>query len=164
MTMLLDNKKYGEFLKVCSSLNKKLNVIPVLFGSLGLEVLTQYDFNADDIDLLVPEDYHNKSWTRLKTLIESLSYEFVDLHEQEFKKKGVKLAFGVEESLQEFADVNFETLVIIEDENARFKLLNAVEYLRVYKASYKDSYRRDKNNGKDMDKITYLEKHLKSTF
>ncbi len=49
---------------------------------------------------------------------------------------------------------------IIEDEKAKFKLLNFGEYLKVYKASYKDSYRRDKNNGKDMDKIIYLESLL----
>ena len=156
--MLIDKNKYREFLRVCISMNKKLNIVPVLFGSLGLEVLTQHDFYADDIDVLVPGVFHDQSWDKLKRIIESLGFEFVDLHEHEFKKENIKLAFGIEESLLEFADVDFNTLEIIKDENAKYKLLNAEEYLRVYKASYEDSYIRDKNNGKDMEKIIYLEK------
>lgn len=159
--MLLGKNKYNEFLVVCRTMNTKLDIVPVLFGSLGLEVLSKHDFDADDIDVLVPGVYHDKSWEELKTEIENLNFEFVDLHEHEFKKKDIKLAFGIEESLFDFVGVNCYKLNIIEDERAKYKLLNLEEYLRVYKASYKDSYRRDKNNRKDMDKIIYIENLLK---
>ena len=155
--MLINNDKYVEFLKVCKKLNTELQIIPVLFGSLGLEVLCRENFNADDIDVLVPNKYLDSFWDDFKKLIEENEYVFIDLHEHEFIKGNIKLAFAAEESLVDFADVDYHNLNIINDEGSKYKLLNSQEYLRVYKKSYKDSYRRDKNNGKDKDKIEFLE-------
>lgn len=160
--MLSQKNKYNEFIEVCRIINEKLGVTPVLFGSLGLEVLTSSDFYADDIDVLVPEIYLNNNWGKLKKVVEKLGYIFIDLHEHEFKKNDVKLAFGVEESLIDFADVDYGKLEIIRDGSARFKLLDPNEYLKVYNKSYKDSYRRDKNNGKDRIKIKFLEEYIKN--
>ena len=47
--------KKKEFLYVAESLNKKLDIVPLLFGSLGLEQRLHTNLNADDIDILIPE-------------------------------------------------------------------------------------------------------------
>jgi hypothetical protein len=39
-------------------------------------------------------------------------------------------------------------------------LLTLKQYLEVYEVSTKDGYRRNKNNNKDMEKITLIKKHL----
>jgi hypothetical protein len=152
------DKKYEMFILMCKTLNKEFNITPILFGSLGLEVLSGYDFNADDIDVLIPGIYLDEKWNLIRIIVESLGYRFKDLHEHEFIKNNVKLAFGIEESLLDFANINWRKLKSINDFGAKYKLLNYSEYLMVYKQSYQDSYRRDKNNGKDLSKIEYLEK------
>ncbi|WP_424580088.1 hypothetical protein [Virgibacillus halodenitrificans] len=49
-----------------------------------------------------------------------------------------------------------EDLEIHQEEDAKFYLLTPKQYLRVYEASYKDSYRAENNNHKDFRKIKYL--------
>ena len=48
--------KFNCFLQNAEMLNNKFNIVPLLYGSLGLEVLTKSSLNADDIDILVPEE------------------------------------------------------------------------------------------------------------
>lgn len=45
---------YQEFLQVTKVLNERLAIVPVLYGSLGLEKVTQLNFSPQDIDILVP--------------------------------------------------------------------------------------------------------------
>lgn len=47
--------KFDFFLQNAEMLNNKFNIIPLLYGSLGLEVLTNSSLNADDIDILIPQ-------------------------------------------------------------------------------------------------------------
>ena len=48
-------EKFSEFLKIAKQLNK-LGITPLLMGSLGLEQVTQKDWQARDIDIHVPSD------------------------------------------------------------------------------------------------------------
>lgn len=49
-----------------------------------------------------------------------------------------------------------EELARIEEENASFYLPTAEQFLKIYLASSKDSYRNENNNDKDFAKIEYL--------
>ena len=44
-----------EFLRIAKELNKR-KITPLLMGSVGLEVLTQMNWSAQDIDIHVPGD------------------------------------------------------------------------------------------------------------
>lgn len=44
-----------EFYILASELNKMLNVIPLMYGSLGLEHITSIELAPNDIDILVPK-------------------------------------------------------------------------------------------------------------
>lgn len=48
-------KKFNSFLDNAQLLKDNLNIMPLLYDSLGFEVLTNYNFNSDDIDILIPE-------------------------------------------------------------------------------------------------------------
>lgn len=47
-------KLYNEFINIAKTFNKELDIIPLLYGSLGLEKVTGLDFSPEDIDLLIP--------------------------------------------------------------------------------------------------------------
>ena len=49
------NEKYNGFLNNAHELNRKFGIVPLLYGSLGLEILTKSNLDAKDIDVLIPE-------------------------------------------------------------------------------------------------------------
>ena len=50
----MSTNKFNLFLENARFLSDKFSMVPLLYGSLGLEYLTGDDLSADDIDILVP--------------------------------------------------------------------------------------------------------------
>lgn len=153
------------FMEICRHLNQD-GLVPTLMGSLGLEYLTQKSWNPSDIDIHVEGDprgweapdqdriYH---WDRILDVMEALGFVCVDLHEHAFEKDGISVEFGTINSLPDFAGVDLEELSLIETEGIQFYLPTAGQYLKIYQASSKDSYRNESNNHKDFAKIAFLQ-------
>lgn len=151
---------YNEFLLIAKVLNGGLDITPVLYGSLGLQIALGIDFHPQDIDILVPFEYINEKWDDLKMIVEDFGYKLVDLQEHEFEKDGLKIAFAFVEDLLPFAQVDYISLKEVSEGDVKYKILSIEDYLKVYSKSAKDGYRRDKNNSKDIDKIEKLKEIL----
>lgn len=160
---------FGAFLEIAEQLNK-LGMTPLLMGSVGLERRTGRDWQARDLDIHVPGD--PRGWEapdderiyredELNAMMGQLGYVLVDRHEHEFQKEGLSVEFGGLDSLLEFAGVPLEELEEIETQGVRYYLPTLEQYLKIYQASSKDSYRAENNNQKDFAKIAYLEEVLK---
>ncbi|UED79744.1 phosphoribosylanthranilate isomerase [Lysinibacillus sp. CD3-6] len=160
----MNNQKFDEFIKIAKKLND-IKIIPLLMGSVGLEVVTGENWKAQDLDIHVPGDkrgwevppeisIHN--WIDIVKIMESMAYSLIDLHEHEFTKEGLSVQFGIIDTLPNFAGVQLDDLEMQQKEEVKYYLLNPEQYLYVYKASSKDSYRADKNNNKDLIKIDFL--------
>lgn len=160
----MNNQKFDEFIKIAKKLND-IKIIPLLMGSVGLEVVTGENWKAQDLDIHVPGDkrgwevppeisIHN--WIDIVQIMESMEYSLIDLHEHEFTKEGLSVQFGIIDTLPNFAGVQLDDLEMQQKEEVKYYLLNPEQYLYVYKASSKDSYRADKNNNKDLIKIDFL--------
>lgn len=158
MTTELD--LYKEFLNISKPLNRQLAIVPVLYGSLGLEKVTQMDFSPQDIDILVPLIFLEEKWEMLKDTMEQLDYTLIDLHEHKFVKNENEIGFAFIEDLIEFADVNYKSLQLFEDSGVKYYLLTISDYLKVYNKSLQDGYRRTKNNSKDLTKLAILKKFV----
>ena len=94
-------------------------------------------------------------------MMSQLGYVLVDRHEHEFQKNDLSVEFGGLHSLPPFAGVKLEELEEMETQGVRYYLPTLEQYLKIYLASSKDSYRADKNNQKDFAKIAYLKEILK---
>ncbi|MYL71802.1 phosphoribosylanthranilate isomerase [Halobacillus litoralis] len=160
----MDNYKFKEFLTIAQKLND-IKIIPLLMGSVGLEVITNMNWEAQDLDIHVPGDkrgwevspesnIHN--WDDIVTVMNSMDYTLVDLHEHEFAKQGLSVEFGIMDTLPSFAGIHLNELEMHHWGEATYYLLNRDQYLRVYESSSKDSYRADNNNRKDFRKIDVL--------
>ncbi|WP_047985837.1 hypothetical protein [Ornithinibacillus californiensis] len=156
--------KYDEFINIAKKLNE-MEIIPLLMGSVGLELVTEKSWGAQDLDIHIPGDergwevppelsIHN--WDDIVSIMNDMGYTLIDLHEHEFSKNGLSVEFGIMDTLPSFAGVPLEDLVIHEKDGAKYYLLSVEQYLSVYEASSKDSYRADNNNNKDVKKIEYL--------
>lgn len=162
----MKNHKFQEFLKIAKRLNGD-QITPLLMGSVGLEIVTESNWDAQDLDIHVPGDEKGWEvpaekaifdWDRIVRIMESLEYQLVNLHEHEFYKNGLSVGYGITDTLPSFAGVSLEDLEIHQKEDITFYLLTPKQYLRVYEASYKDSYRSENNNHKDIHKIEYLKR------
>lgn len=148
------------FLQIAKNLNETLGVVPLLFGSLGLEQRLGEKLNADDIDMLIPEEYLDEKWDKLIGVMSSLGYSLYDVHEHAFEKDGVSAAFASIENLVPFAGVDITRIPVVNENGVRYYLLGLEDYLKVYTASSKDGYRRDTKNKNDTEKIELIKRAL----
>ena len=160
--------KYEEFLRITEKLNG-IGIIPLLMGSVGLEVVTDRRWDAEDIDIHVPGDKKGWEvppedsifqWEEIMDVMRSLGYTLIDLHEHAFSNKGLCVEFGIIDTLPSFAGVELKELEIYQDRGVKFYLLNPHQYIKVYEASSKDSYRANQNNHKDISKIEFLKNRI----
>ena len=93
-------------------------------------------------------------------IMEDLGYELIDLHEHEFQKNGLSVEYGTIDSLYDFAGIRVSDLDLIQVDGITFRLPNLRQFLKIYQASSKDSYRNDNNNNKDFKKNDFLKKHI----
>lgn len=158
-------RKVIEFIRIAKHLNTELGILPLLFGSLGLQQYVDEDLQADDIDILVPGEYVQNKWFILKSIMESLGYDLVDEDEHKFKRfdrtsnEKFEVGIAIIESLAGFAGIQMNNIGAAQFNNTEYKFLSIKQYLKVYSASVKDSYRADKNNCKDERKILILKKY-----
>lgn len=148
--------KKQEFLHIAKELNEKLNIVPLLFGSLGLEQRLHISLNAEDIDVLIPEEFLKEKWQYIVEVMHDNGYTLYDFYEHAFEKDGLSLAFASIESLKPFANVDISKIPLINENGIRYFLLELEDYLKVYTASSLDGYRKNIKNKQDNQKINLI--------
>ena len=156
----MSTNKFNLFLENARLLSDKLDIVPLLYGSLGLEHLTGDDLGADDIDILVPRVFITERWHEFKALLEAQGYVLANEHEHTFVRDSVAYSYADIEDLEPFAGINAEDIETYEADGVRFMLLTLEQYLAVYKQSSKDGYRVNVRQKKDADKIRFIESKL----
>ena len=156
----MSTNKFNLFFENARILSDKLDIVPLLYGSLGLEYLTGDALGADDIDILIPRVFITERWHEFKVLLETHGYVLADEHEHTFARDGVAYSYADIEDLESFAGINTEDIELHETDGVRFLLLSLEQYLAVYKQSSKDGYRVNVRQKKDADKIRFIESKL----
>ena len=156
----MSTNKFKLFLENARLLSNNLGMVPLLYGSLGLEYLTGDALDADDIDILVPRVFITNHWQEFKALLEAQGYVLADEHEHTFARDGVEYSYADIEDLESFAGINTEDIEVHEADGVRFLLLSLEQYLAVYQKSSKDGYRLNVRQKKDAVKIRFIESKL----
>ena len=156
----MSTNKFNLFLENARLLSDKFGIVPLLYGSLGLEYLTGDVLGADDIDILVPRVFITDRWQEFKAVLEEHGYVLADEHEHTFVRDGVEYSYADIEDLEAFAGINTKDIEIHEVDGVRFLLLSLEQYLAVYRQSSKDGYRVNVRQKKDADKIRFIESKL----
>lgn len=159
---------FDEFKTICFYLNK-VGITPTLMGSLGLEFISKEDWDPSDIDIHVPGDPRGweapdelriYDWDKIMAVMKELGYNLIDVHEHEFKKNVVSVEYGTIDSLYDFAGISESDIELIQLNGIKFRVPSLKQFLSIYEASSKDSYRNNNNNNKDFKKIAWLNSHL----
>lgn len=156
-----DKKKYA-FFESAKFLQNIFGIIPLMYGSLGLEYLTNKNLNADDIDILIPKVFINDRWAEFKTILKENGYALTDEHEHTFEKDGIYYSYAEIEELEQFANISIPDITTVTHDSIQFKLLSLQQYLDVYIASSKDGYRVNIREKKDLEKIEFIKNHLQN--
>ena len=156
----MSTNKFNLFLENVRFLSDKFDIVPLLYGSLGLEYLTGDDLGAYDIDILVPRVFITERWHEFKSLLEAQGYVLADEHEHTFVRDGVAYSYADIDDLESFAGIHAEDIEMHEVDGVRFMLLTLEQYLAVYQKSSKDGYRVNVRQKKDADKIRFIESKL----
>ena len=156
----MSTSKFNYFLENARLLSDKLGIVPLLYGSLGLEHLTGEALGADDIDILVPRVFITERWQEFKAVMEKLGYVLTDAHEHTFVRDGVAYSYADIEDLESFAGVRAEDMKMCEVNGVRFLFLSLEQYLAVYKQSSIDGYRVNVRQKKDAEKIRFIKSKL----
>lgn len=152
--------KIDAFFENARLLHQEMQIIPLLYGSLGLEYLTKENLGADDIDILIPEIYLAEQWSVFRAMLERNGYRLIDVHEHTFEKDGIHFSYACLEELEPFAGISESDIAIFEANHIQFRLLTLEQYLKVYTASSKDGYRMNVKEKKDQEKIDLIYSQL----
>ena len=153
--------KKSMFFENAKLLYDNFGIIPLMYGSLGLEYITNENLNADDIDILIPEVFVIERWNEFKHFMTGKGYILLDEHEHTFLKNGVLYSYASIEELKPFAGIDIPDIEKHCNSGIKFKVLSLEQYLKVYRASAKDGYRITVREKKDNDKIAFIERRLK---
>ena len=156
----MSTTKFNLFLENARFLSNKLGIVPLLYGSLGLEYLTGDVLGADDIDILVPRVFITNRWQEFKAVLEEHGYVLADEHEHTFARDGVAYSYADIEDLESFAGIRMKDIEMREADGVSFLMLSLEQYLAVYQKSSKDGYRVNVRQKKDADKIRFIESKL----
>ena len=156
----MSTNKFNLFLENARFLSDKFGIVPLLYGSLGLEYLTRDVLGVDDIDILVPRVFITERWHEFKSLLEAQGYVLADEHEHTFVRDGVAYSYADIEDLESFAGIRMKDIEMREAGGVSFLMLSLEQYLAVYKKSSKDGYRVNVRQKKDADKIRFIESKL----
>ncbi len=155
--------KVSRFFENAKLLNKELHIIPLMYGSLGLEYLTGENLHADDVDILIPGTFLNEKWSELIVCLEKAGYKLVDEEEHTFEKEKIHFSYAAIESLTPFAGIEMDHVSERAENTILFKLLSLEQYLKVYQASSKDGYRVNERGKKDQEKIEFICRQLQNS-
>ena len=153
--------KKAMFFENAKLLYDKFGIVPLMYGSLGLEYITNENLNADDIDILISEIFITDRWNEFKDFLISEGYVLIDEHEHTFQKNNISYSYASIEELKSFTGIELSDIEQRCGNGIKFKLLSLEQYLKVYRASAKDGYRITVREKKDNDKIAFIEKQLK---
>ena len=156
----MGKNKFSLFLENARLLSFKFGIVPLLYGSLGLEYLTGVDLGADDIDILVPRVFITERWREFKVILEAQGFILTAEHEHTFERDGVAYSYADIEDLEAFVGIRRENIAVHETDGFRFLLLSLEQYLLVYQKSSRDGYRVNVRKKKDEEKIRWIESKL----
>lgn len=151
----MNENLHDEFLKIVIELNK-LNIIPLLLGSLGLEKVTNRSWQASDIDIyLIDEEILDHRYEDIQKILIDRNYvKSLDSY-RTYIKDDFEVEYKSFLDFQKLVKIDKEKLNLIRKEGVQYYLPTLEQFIEIYSSSVRDPKRKEKKE-KDAKKLKYL--------
>ena len=159
----MENAKFKNFLENAKLLNGRFRIVPLLYGSLGLEQITEANLHSNDINILIPEEFiTGDKWLALIDFLEENGYTLIDENTHAFTKEDIEYSYAPIEELKTFAGIDPKDIGIYEKSGVRYKSLSLDQYLTVYQKSqekYHNANIQDKK-AQEEEKVSFIKSKM----
>ena len=151
----MNENLHDEFLKIVIELNK-LNIIPLLLGSLGLEKVTNRSWQASDIDIyLIDEEILDHRYEDIQKILIDRNYvKSLDSY-RSYIKDNFEVEYKSFLDFQKLVKIDKEKLNLIKKGGVLYYLPTIEQFIEIYSSSARDPKRKEKMQ-KDSEKLEYL--------
>ena len=146
-------------IEVTQILNEKFQVIPLLYGSFALEEALDKDYQAHDIDLLIPKEVLNNKIELIEAFVMN-GFTYFNQEVLTFEKNGIEIEISNLEEWIKNSNWNIEENTMIHQDNIQYQLLSARNLEKLYKFLISDKRRSKEKKQKDQEKLNDLKKFL----
>jgi len=150
---------YQTLHEVVTLIEGRFGVHPVVYGSLGVELALNKDYDAQDVDLLLDDEI--VSGDQLPLLLHKAGYKRVVKPYLAFKKNGVEVEIARQSYWKKEAGFLDENPLLINRDMASYSVLDVKNLWRLYKYLTKHSLRSDTKRNRDKAKLLDLEKNIR---
>jgi len=148
------------FLKLVRALNK-MDIVPIIYGSLGLSLLVGECGPIADIDFILTDAGFRRRWRDIQNyLISKMGYKKDPDHKQEFLGNGCPVSFLKLSDIKTLIPIRLSQLTKHTREGGTYYNLTLSLYLGIYRKGLRGRDRKQKKEGPDKEKIRLIEKHL----
>lgn len=145
--------------EVVTLIEGRFGVHPIVYGSLGVELALDKDYDAHDVDLLLDDAIVGGD--QLPLLLHKAGYKRVAKPYLAFKKNGVEVEIAKQSYWQKEAGFLDENPLLVNRGEASYSVLGVKNLWRLYKYLTKHSLRSDAKRNRDKAKLLDLEKNLR---
>lgn len=134
----MNENLHDEFLKIVIELNK-LNIIPLLLGSLGLEKVTNRSWQASDIDIyLIDEEILDHRYEDIQKILIDRNYvKSLDSY-RSYIKDNFEVEYKSFLDFQKLVKIDKEKLNLIKKEGVLYYLPTIEQFIEIYSSSARD--------------------------
>jgi len=147
------------FLKIAKELNS-LDVVPIIYGSLGLYISIGEKGVIKDIDILLKDKDKKNHWDDIKSIMKSLGYRLDPKHCEEFIGKKPYVAFSDMKGMKDVSG-NIRKLIKARVDGIDFLNLPLKKYLSIYENGLKNEWRKKKKEKDDLLKMYYIREEIR---
>ena len=141
--------KEKEFIYLAKKMNEQLSIIPLLFGSVALNMFVDDEVEMGDLDIALPHfmrPSRNYLCPEYIKFMENNGYEYIDLHEGEFHKDEIKIHTAGDSWFKEYADINATEFPIMQYNGAVYKVFTLEHLIKTYTVSAREREDEGENN------------------
>jgi len=140
-------------------LNEKFQVIPLLYGSFALEEVLDKDYQAHDIDLLIPKEVLKNKIELIEAFVMN-GFTYFNQEVLTFEKNGIEIEISNLEEWIKNSNWDIEENTLIDQDHIQYQLLSAKNLERLYQFLISDKRRSKEKKQKDQEKLNDLKKFL----
>ncbi len=155
------NRLYGVLVNTWALLEKTYHLHPIIYGSLGVELALEHDYDVHDIDLIIPDSHFDE--TKLAALFVNQGYEIIARSYFTVRKNDIDVEISrlsYWENVARFCNVKPIALTY---ENTILHVLDIPNLLRLYEYLLTEPSRGGFKNERDEVKVKHLRAKMMGT-